>query len=108
MTFYWRLKNIPELQDVPKKDRREWWREAVTRSRTNRSNWVFGLVMMISLVTVSELIRHMGGGEPIRIGGYLAVGVVLGLTREIHQQPRAREWLRLHIDDEKFGRACGG
>lgn len=61
MTFYWRLKDIPELRDVPKKDRREWWSEAVVRSRTSRAKWVFFTVMMTSLTVVSMLVRYMGG-----------------------------------------------
>ena len=103
MTFYWRLKDIPELRDVPVKDRREWWREAVVRSRTSRVKWVFFTVMLISLIGVSTLVHHMGWGVLARFGCYAVVGATLGLIQEIsYQQPHAREWLRLHINDESL------
>jgi hypothetical protein len=44
-----------------------------------------------------------GWGVLARFGCYAAVGATLGLIQEIsYQQPHAREWLRLHIHDEKF------
>ncbi|OOG54432.1 hypothetical protein [Rhodanobacter sp. C03] len=100
MTFYWRLKNIPELRDVAARDRREWWCEALVRSRTKRAQRISATIGIAVTVGTVFALNHSDWGL------LASLLVVAGVAEWIHhiryQQPRAREWLRLHIHDEKF------
>ena len=100
MMFYWRLKNIPELRDVAARDRREWWSEAVVRSRTKRTQRITATISIaVSLGGVYAL-NHSDWGL---LAGLLVVAGAAGWIHDIrYKQPLAREWLRLHIHDEKF------
>ena len=100
MTWYWRLKSIPELRNVAARDRREWWHVAVTRSRTKRAQRLFTWVSIVAMMIAVYALNH---SHWVVLALLTAVVGVMGLIHAIwHQQPRAREWLRLHIDDEKF------
>ncbi|MGC1547722.1 MAG: hypothetical protein WA777_04275 [Rhodanobacter sp.] len=98
MSFYWRLKDIPELRDVPATDRRRLWREAVTRSHTVRgvllmAASLLGIVGTVELVTLGML----RGREPLHgIAVFIALYVALLINGYALTQPRARRWLRQH------------
>ncbi len=56
MTIYWRLNDIPELRSVPVAQRRQLWREAVTRSFAVR----FLLARLAAAILGAGLLAGLG------------------------------------------------
>lgn len=98
MAFYWRLKDMPELRDMPAGVRREWWREALIRSRTPLVQWMLAACTFLPIILVRLLVHYRYGTELARLGVGLAVALVLAFAIERgYQQSRARQWLREHV-----------
>lgn len=94
MRRYWRLKTIPELCELSPRDRREWWREAMTHGRTVQSR-----LMVIAAVAVAVMLADrwpgIRGWIPLQLLVAGGVAGVLGLAVDHwYVQPRARRWLR--------------
>ena len=99
VTFYWRLKDIPELRDVAKKVRRGWWREVVTRSTSaGRLLGMFGLRFAAAGVFMLTSAAVLPDVSPLWAG--LLGMVCAGLASDfVITQPRARRWLREHAGE---------
>jgi hypothetical protein len=99
MTFYWRLKDVPELREVPKKDRREWWREAVSQSNTASGTWARFALLLVGIFGVGAIRSSLGyAGEILHFVGMFAGIMLATMINEYWLvQPRARSWLQSHL-----------
>jgi uncharacterized membrane protein YeaQ/YmgE (transglycosylase-associated protein family) len=102
MADYWRLKNIPELRSVVAKDRRECWREAVSRSNTARGMFAAVILMLAGGVLATVIATLVGYRNGSIHFGSLFVGIALAYIVNDHWlvQPRARQWLQAHVDSD--------
>ncbi len=99
MTFYWRLKNIPQLSDVATKVRRTLWREAVTRSTSaGRLLEMFGLRFATAGAFMLASAALLSSVSPLLAG---ILGMVCGGAASdfVISQPAARHWLREHAGE---------
>ena len=97
MAIYWRLKDIPELHDVPEPRNRRLWSEAITRSFTVRY-FVITLFALMSCAVLLAEIAHLlwpTNNQLIMLG---LVGIPVGgvINQFTVTQFRARRWLRKH------------
>jgi hypothetical protein len=80
MNVYWHLKNVPELSQVPREERRRRWRRVYPKTFHHWETWA-GLLVLVAGISLG---RHIGtsyghtfiGGV---IGGYFG-GAVLWQT----------------------------
>ena len=102
MAFYWRLKDIPELRNVAARDRRRWWREAATRSHTTRGMFAVMCLYFAAIVSADVMAGLFGYPNGLIHLGSMFVGVLLAGIVNDHWlvQPRARQWLRMHVDSD--------
>lgn len=100
MEHYWRLKDMPELRDVPAKDRREWWREAAVRSRTRRDAWLWFFLYVPCYAGALVLADVCGyrAGWPHFVFPVGALALAAWAYDHWLVQPRARRWLRVYLD----------
>lgn len=100
MTIYWRLKNIPELRDVPPPRRRRLWGEAESRSF---SVGALGLLLAVTFAfaVVFALFGHWLWQDSFRMFTYAVPGLALAsvFNSYVLTQPRARRWLREHAHE---------
>ena len=101
MVYYWRVGDIPELQEMQPADRYERWR--VARERV----WQ-GRVLRWACLTASVLVYTGAKGIDDRLhlslfAGLLVVlaiaGTVIWSLDVLCLQPRARQWLRTHLHE---------
>jgi hypothetical protein len=97
---YWRLKDMPELRCLPAKLRRQWWREAVVRSRTHRNAllWLGVYVVCFSAVLTFGDALGLRAGLPHWLVLFASVLFAQLLVEHWLIQPYARQWLRERFD----------
>jgi hypothetical protein len=98
MMFYWRLKDVPELQSLPPSRRRRLWREAVTRSLTPRYLLLLFANLVLGAFVCGVAVNLLWPGE--RPWSWI-LGLPLGgmLNDYLATQPRAHRWLREHAGE---------
>jgi hypothetical protein len=70
LKIYWSLKSIPELAELPAKERKELWRRCLPKGRRNWRTWVAGGCFAAFIGGVSTVLARI-------ISGSLAVAILL-------------------------------
>ncbi|MEO6798511.1 MAG: hypothetical protein ABI178_01025 [Rhodanobacter sp.] len=99
MAFYWRLKDIPELQATPPAIQRRLWSEAVTRSLAPRYLLLLFANFLLGILTCALAVYLLGFGEHAWWWALLGLPLAGILNDYLVTQPRARGWLREHAGE---------
>ena len=98
MSFHRRPDDIPEWRDVPKKDRRREWREAVSGSHTARGVLAMFLLFGAGFIGGDLVARWSGHATGWITMGSMLLGAMLASVVNTCGliQPRAHRWLQEH------------
>ena len=99
MDFYWRLKNIPELQKAPPSRRRWLWNEAVSRSFAVRYLLFMLLTIMLGFAVCALALHMLWPAADIWLWSIMWMPFGGVLNDFAMTQPRARRWLRTHASE---------
>jgi len=98
MAYYWRARNIPELQEVHAADRGRWWRLARGRIWSRRTWWACAATGLLIAIIVNRVTDRLHVNP---LAGFLMFLVVAGVLDWIVDafwlQPRARAWLQANL-----------
>lgn len=96
MTFYWRIRDIPELADVPVAARRARWRSALrhTRRRDHAAAAALTAGAVFAVVYVAAVVIAPRTAAWDLLVTALVTAVATLLIQRWRQQPAARAWLR--------------
>lgn len=99
MIRFWRLDDVPELRDLPKRRQQVLWSEAMTRSTTRRRLLgVLAARFVASLALGGASLWLFPSISPLWPG--LLALTVSGIVYEATvQAPAARRWLREHAHE---------
>ncbi|HEX7732128.1 MAG TPA: hypothetical protein VF415_05730 [Rhodanobacter sp.] len=99
MTYYWRLRDIPELRDVREPRGRRLWREAVTRSTTPR-RMLGSMALIFVVVLLVDGIRALLLPTISSLWVMVPVAAAVVFASDVWiRQPAARRWLREHAHE---------
>ncbi|MBN8922197.1 MAG: hypothetical protein BGP10_17030 [Rhodanobacter sp. 68-29] len=100
MGYYWRARNIPELQEVQPADRHEWWQVARGSVWRGWIQWICVAAGALAYVGARQLdgTLHLNPFAGLLVV-LVAAGLVGGSFEFFCVQPRARRWLREHLHE---------
>ena len=100
MKLYWSLKSIPELADLPKKDRYEIWKACYSMVWRSWKSIILHIILIILFISVLTVIYNTFDKFIIGLLVAVSIGAICGF---IEQQvaiyiirPHIREYLSSH------------
>lgn len=100
MAWYWRVRDLPELRDLPKRVRRQWWSEALRESRPAAERWAYFLLVFGIFTVEGDLAQHFHRSWLEHWAAVAITAAIIGFVYSASiEQPRARRWLQEHLHE---------
>ena len=90
MPIYWTARSIPELSDLPKKERARVWQAARWKAMRHWQTWVSTALFIAAMLAVVQVAKLIDGGGWSAVMRFAVVALGVGGAFMIHFQVVSR------------------